>query len=64
VAQHDRLISWADIFDDCDFDVKKMIVSQIVSKVLVSRGYEIKVELSLSMKQYQEISQYGISIPA
>ena len=61
-TQHDRLVSWAEIFDGCDFDQKKMIVCQLVSRVLVGRGYVVSIELTLSMKQYLELSELEIRV--
>jgi len=43
---HNQLVAWAEVFDDCKLDVKKGIVLHIVSKVFVSSGYEIRIELS------------------
>jgi len=63
-TQHDRLVSWAEIFDECDFDVKKMIVCQLIDKVFVGRGYEIHVELTISMKQYLELAEQNLSLAA
>jgi hypothetical protein len=61
-AQHDKLISWAEIFDKCDFDIKKMIVYEIVDKVIVGESYDIHVELAISMKQYMELTTKEYSV--
>ena len=63
-TQHDRFIGWAEIFDECDFDVKKMIVSHLVNKVIVGNNYDISIELTLSMEQYLELSEQDIEVPA
>lgn len=52
--QHDRFVSWADIFESCDINTKRMIVCQLIDKVTVSRGYDINIELSITMQQYRE----------
>jgi hypothetical protein len=51
--QHDRYISFAEIFDECEMDVKKMIVCELIDRVTVSRGYVINVTLTVTMEQYQ-----------
>ena len=61
-TQHDRLVSWAEIFDGCEFDVKKMIVCQLVSRVLVGTGYRVSVELTVSMNQYLELSEREVKL--
>jgi hypothetical protein len=50
--QHEELIGWADIFRTCDFNVRKMIISQLIEKVIVSDNYKIDVVLSVNMEQY------------
>ena len=52
--QHEKFVSWAEIFDSCDLNTKRMIVCQLIDKVTVSRGYKIEVELTLTMQQYTE----------
>jgi hypothetical protein len=52
--QHDRYVSFAEIFDECEVNVKKMIVCELIDKVTVSRGYVIDVTLTVTMEQYSE----------
>jgi DNA invertase Pin-like site-specific DNA recombinase len=52
--QHDRYVSFAEIFDECEVSVKKMIVCELIDKVTVSRGYVIDVTLTVTMEQYSE----------
>ncbi|GHU63515.1 hypothetical protein AGMMS49983_07140 [Clostridia bacterium] len=63
-AQHDLYISWADVFTSCDFNTKKMIVHQLIDKVIVSEGYKLDVVLSISMKQYMELSEADFALTA
>ena len=41
--EYDRLLTWADLFDTCSFEAKKMIVAQFVKAVRVSRDYNIAI---------------------
>jgi DNA invertase Pin-like site-specific DNA recombinase len=52
-AQHDRYVSFAEIFDECETNVKKMIVCELIDKVTVSAGYVIDVTLTVTMEQYR-----------
>lgn len=54
-------MSWAEIFDECDIYVKKMIVSQLVHQVNVSRGYDIDIKLNVTIEQYMELADYDFS---
>jgi len=46
-SQYDSMRSWADLYGDCDMDMKKMILSRIMSSVKVSRDYEIEIDLTV-----------------
>lgn len=50
--QHQRLLSWAGMFDDASPEEKKVIASYILRAVTVSRNYDIKVEFNISEAQY------------
>lgn len=46
------LLQWADIYDGADIAAKKMIVSHMIDSVDVFRGYEIRVSMNISIKQF------------
>jgi len=49
--QYKDVMSWADIYAGSEIDAKKMIVSQLISAVRVSKDYKIEIELKISEKQ-------------
>ncbi|MDR2712731.1 MAG: recombinase family protein [Clostridiales bacterium] len=52
LSQHfDDMMTWADIFDGCDMETKKMILSRIMKSVKVKRGYEIEIDLTVNCEQ-------------
>lgn len=51
-GKYTDLLQWADLYDDADMAVKKMIVSHIVDRVDIFRGYEIRVRLNISIEQF------------
>jgi hypothetical protein len=51
--QYDNLLTWADMYDQCDMETKKMILSRIMKSVHVNRDYEIDIELTVD---YQQLS--------
>jgi DNA invertase Pin-like site-specific DNA recombinase len=55
--QHDRYISFAEIFDECETNVKKMIVCELVDRVDVREGYGIDVSLTVTMEQYRAFTK-------
>ena len=51
---YERFTNWADEFDLCSLERKKMIVSQLVSRIEISKGYKINVELNMDYEQFCE----------
>ncbi|MHB1484952.1 MAG: hypothetical protein ACYCYI_09845 [Saccharofermentanales bacterium] len=49
--QYETLTSWADMFDGCEPEARKMVVNQITKKVKVYRDYELEIDFSLSCEQ-------------
>jgi len=51
-------LTWAEIFADSEMEAKKMIVSQLISSVRVSRDYIIEVDFKISEKQLGLENEY------
>ena len=51
-----RYFSYADLYDSASFESKKMIVSQLVRRIDVYRGYQIHVDFNFDLAQYLENS--------
>ena len=45
---YDIFKGWADEFDTCSLERKKMIISQLISRIELSRGYDVKIELDMN----------------
>ena len=41
-AEYSQIVSWAEMYDNCSFEAKKMIVAQFVKGVYVRKDYEIE----------------------
>jgi hypothetical protein len=52
--------TWADMYDECDMETKKMILSRIMNTVKVKRGYEIEIDLTVDC---EELGISGNNIP-
>lgn len=50
--QHQRLLSWASIFDSASIEEKKMIASYIFKAATLSRDYKMQIEFNISEAQY------------
>jgi len=45
--EYAQLMNWAELYDKCTFEAKKMIAAQFVKAVYVKRDYEIDVEFNI-----------------
>lgn len=50
--QYDQFVAWATVYDEACMETKKMIVSQLFNRIEVSRGYQLKVELNITVQQF------------
>ena len=53
-AEFEKLESWADLYDNCTFEAKKMIVNQLIRRVDVYRGYQINISFNFDLTPYIE----------
>ena len=51
---YDIFKGWADEFDTCSLERKKMIISQLITRIELNRGYDVKLELDMNYKQFCE----------
>lgn len=52
MAQHEKLLSWAEMFDSASPQEKKMVASYLIKAVTLTRNYGIQVEFNISEAQY------------
>ena len=48
-----EIITWADVYGGATLERKKMIVSQLIKKVTVGRGYRVSVEFNITFDELQ-----------
>lgn len=51
--EYDRLLSWADLYENSTFEAKKMIVSQFIKAVRVGKDYTIEVDFNVTFEKFQ-----------
>lgn len=57
--EFDRLISWADVYDTCSFETKKMFISQFIRAVRVFRDYNIEIDFNVSFDEFKNLKASG-----
>ena len=58
---HDALLSWADMYEQSELEVRKMIVARLINKVNIKRGYEIEIDCNISYGDYRAESNSTLS---
>ena len=51
-AKYNQLIAWSNIYDTANMETRKMIVAQIIERVDVFIGYELKMKFTISIEQF------------
>jgi len=51
VKQFDDMKSWADMYDECGIETRKMILSHIIRSVRVKRDYNIEIDLNIACEE-------------
>ena len=54
--EYDRLVGWADVYDRCSFETKKMFVSQFIKSVRVFRDYQLEIDFNVSYEEFQSLT--------
>lgn len=66
--QYDELLEWSSAYESAPMAAKKMIVSHLIERVDVFRGYKLKIKLNISIEQFfdglSEIDENSAQIPA
>lgn len=49
---YQQFVTWADEFENASHEKKKMIICQLIKSIEIRKGYDIKIELNMSYKQF------------
>lgn len=52
LRQHQKLLSWAELFSDATTDEKKMVAANLIRAVRLTRDYGIEIEFGITEAQY------------
>jgi uncharacterized phage infection (PIP) family protein YhgE len=53
---YDKMMYWSEIFDECEMAVKKMIVANLIDRVIVSKD-NIEVKFKINIEQYRKFTE-------
>lgn len=57
VKRHEEMKSWAELFNTCSTEAKKMILSKLIEKVVIKSGYELEICWRISYMQFCGIGE-------
>jgi hypothetical protein len=60
--QFDNMETWADMYDICDMETKKMILSRIMDTVRVRRDYEVEIDISVDIDEIGGLTDPGLKV--
>ncbi len=52
IPAYKQFRTWAEEFDGCSFEAKRMIVCQLFTRIEIGKGYKINYELNATYKQF------------
>lgn len=51
-VKYNQFIDWSNVYDTANIETQKMIVAQLIERVDVFRGYELKIKFAISVEQF------------
>ena len=54
---YDEFAGWVEEYDQATLKRRRMILSRLFNRIEVSRGYEVKIEINMSYKQFLQLDQ-------
>jgi len=52
--EYQRILSWADLYDQSSKEAKKMILSQLIKSIRVYKDYTLEIDLNISFEQLRQ----------
>ena len=52
VQQYKHISDWAQEFDRCESDEKKMILARLIEKITIDRDYHIRIYFFISLEEF------------
>lgn len=56
MKEYRQLQTWADLYQSCTFEAKKMIVSRFIKSIYVYSDYRLEIEFNVSFEDFQRLA--------
>ncbi len=57
----DDLFTWANVYDNADFNERQAILHQFIKEVRVGRNYEVDIVLNVSLEEFEEFKAHSMA---
>ncbi len=51
-----KIKNWADLYDNCNFAAKKMIISQFIKSAYAYRDYTLEIKFDVSFEEFRTMA--------
>ena len=55
------LFTWANVYDNADFNERQAILHQFIKEVRVGRNYEVDIVLNVSLEEFEEFKTHSMA---
>ena len=55
----DDLFTWANVYEDADFNQRQAILHQFIKQVRVGRDYDVEIILNVSLDEFEEFKAHA-----
>ena len=57
----DDLFTWANVYEDADFNQRQAILHQFIKEVRVGRDYDVEIILNVSLDEFEEFKAHSMA---
>ena len=57
----DDLFTWANVYEDADFNQRQAILHQFIKEVRVGRDYDVEIILNVSLEEFEEFKAHSMA---
>ena len=57
----DDLFTWANVYEDADFNQRQAILHQFIKQVRAGRNYEVEIVLNVSLEEFEEFKAHSMA---
>lgn len=56
LRDYNKVLTWADHFDNCTLEAKKMIVAEFIKQMRANKDYNLEIDLNVSYEKFVSVA--------